>query len=420
AGASGGISCVAPPRPYDAPKFREARVRELFKLALAGAALLGLMAAPARAAADHVTIGFVTTLSGPSGIIGKHMKDAADLALDMLGGKIGGIPASIVYGDDQFRPDVGRQVAEEMLKRDKVDFITGFIWSNVLLASYEPIIKSGTILIGANAGPHELAGAMCAPNYFSASWQNDETPETMGKYMNDKGIDDVYLIAPNYAAGKDMLNGFKRYFKGHINTELFTKPGQADYQVEISEIRAAKPKAVFVFLPGGMGIQFVKQYAQSGLRETIPLYSAFSVDETTLPALGDSAAGNYEVGFWAPDLDNARNKEFVAAFEKKYHYVPSYYAAQSFDAINMLDDAVRAVHGDLADKNAMIARMEQAAYPSVRGHFTYNTNHFPIEDFYLLRIEPGADGKYTRKVESTVFKDHKDAYYEECHMKPMK
>lgn len=395
-------------------------MNRLVGLVVAGAVALGLMPASGHAAADHVEIGFVTTLSGPSGIIGKHMKDAADLAIDMLGGKIGGIPASIVYGDDQFRPDVGRQVTEEMLKRDKVDFLTGYIWSNVLLASYEPAIKSGVIMIGANAGPHELAGAMCAPNYFSASWQNDETPETMGKYMNDKGINDVYMIAPNYAAGKDMLNGFRRYFKGRVTAELYTKPGQADYQVEISEIRAAKPKAVFVFLPGGMGIQFVKQYAQSGLRETIPLYSAFSVDETTLPALGDSAAGNYEAGFWAPDLDNARNKQFVTAFEAKYHYVPSYYAAQSFDAINMIDDAMRAVHGDLADKKGMIARMEQAAYPSVRGHFTYNTNHFPIEDFYLLRIEKGADGTYTRGIDSRVFTDHKDAYYEECHMKPMK
>ena len=233
---------------------------------LAIAAALGLLASPALAD-DQVKIGLVTTLSGPAGVIGKHMKDAADLALEMLGGKIGGLSATIVYGDDQFKPDVGRQVSEEMLKRDKVDFMTGFIWSNVLLASYEPIIHSGIIFIGANAGPHELAGSMCAPNYFSASWQNDQTPEAMGKYMNDKKMDDVYLIAPNYAAGKDMINGFKRYFKGKIAAEVFTKPGQSDYQVEISHIRYANPKALFIFLPGGMGIQFIKQDAQSGLRE---------------------------------------------------------------------------------------------------------------------------------------------------------
>ncbi len=378
------------------------------KSTIAAAAALSLLVAPAFAE-QSVKIGFVTTLSGPAGVIGKHMKDASTLALDMLGGKIGGLPATIVYGDDQFKPDVGRQVSEEMLQRDKVDFMTGFIWSNVLLASYQPIIRSGVILIGANAGPHELAGAMCAPNYFSASWQNDQTPEAMGKFMNDQKMNDVYLIAPDYAAGKDMVNGFKRYFKGKVAAEVYTKPGQSDYQVEISQIRQAAPKALFIFLPGGMGIQFVKQYAQSGLREQIPLYSAFTVDETTLPAIGDAAAGNYEVSFWSPDLDNPRNKQFVAAFRAKYHYMPSYYAAQSFDAINMIDAAVKAVKGNLADKQGMIAAIDKADFPSVRGAFKYGPNHFPIENFYLLKIVKDADGEYVRKIQSTIFADHADA-----------
>jgi branched-chain amino acid transport system substrate-binding protein len=386
------------------------------KSTIAAAAALSLLVAPAFAE-QSVKIGFVTTLSGPAGVIGKHMKDASTLALEMLGGKIGGLPATIVYGDDQFKPDVGRQVSEEMLQRDKVDFMTGFIWSNVLLASYQPIIRSGVILIGANAGPHELAGAMCAPNYFSASWQNDQTPEAMGKFMNDQKMNDVYLIAPDYAAGKDMVNGFKRDFKGKVAAEVYTKPGQSDYQVEISQIRQAAPKALFIFLPGGMGIQFVKQYAQSGLRDQIPLYSAFTVDETTLPAIGDAAAGNYEVSFWSPDLDNPRNKQFVAAFRAKYHYMPSYYAAQSFDAINMIDAAVKAVKGNLADKQGMIAAIDKADFPSVRGAFKYGPNHFPIENFYLLKIVKDADGEYVRNIQSTIFADHADAYASECKMK---
>ncbi len=387
---------------------------------LTALAALCWLATPALAADNAIKIGLVTTLSGPAGVIGKHMKDAADLAMDMLGNKIGGKPAEIVYGDDQFKPDVGRQVAEQMVKRDKVDFMTGFIWSNVLLASYEPVIKSGIIFIGANAGPHELAGSMCAPNYFSASWQNDQTPESMGKYMNDQKMDDVYLIAPDYAAGKDMVNGFKRYFKGKVAAEVFTKPGQADYQVEISQIRSAGPKALFIFLPGGMGIQFMKQYDQAGLRGKIPLYSAFTADETTLPAVGAAADGNYEASYWSPDLDNPRNKEFVAAFRKKYNYIPSYYAAQQFDAIFQIDDAVKAVKGNLKDRKGMIARIEKADFPSVRGKFTYNTNHFPIENFYLLKITKDSDGQYIRKIQGVMFANHKDAYYTECHMKPYK
>jgi branched-chain amino acid transport system substrate-binding protein len=367
-------------------------------------------------AANSVKIGFITTLSGPAGIIGKHMKDAADLALKELHGRIGGLKAEIIYGDDQFKPDVGRQVAEAMLKRDQVNFITGIIWSNVLLAIRQPVLSSGTILISANAGPHELAGALCAPNFFSTSWQNDETPEAMGQYMTEHKITDVYLMAPNYAAGHDMITGFKRYFKGKVAAEVYTNLGQSDYQAEISNIRAAKPKAVFVFLPGGMGIQFVKQYAQSGLRDQIPLYSVFTADETTLPAIGDAAAGNYEAGFWNYDLDNPANKKFVSDFRKTYGYIPSYYAAQSYDAIMLIDSAVRAVHGNLADKKGIIAALDKARFASVRGPFEYNVNHFPIENFYLFKIVKDAQGAYVRKTEGVIFRDHKDAYYTECHM----
>jgi branched-chain amino acid transport system substrate-binding protein len=380
------------------------------------AAVAMLLSLPAQAA-DSVKIGFVTTLSGPAGIIGKHMKDAADLALSMLGGKIGGIPATIVYADDQFKPDVGRQVTDELLKRDKVDSLTGYIWSNVLLAVYKPVIQSGTLLISANAGPHQIAGKECAANFFSASWQNDQTPEAMGKFMQDQNMNDVYLIAPDYAAGHDMMTGFKRYFKGKVAAEIYTKFGQSDYQVELSQIRDANPKAVFVFLPGGMGIQFVKQYAQAGLRDKIPLYTAFTVDQTTLPAIGEAALGNYEVGFWAPDLDTPRNKEFVGALRKKYGYYPSFYAAQSFDAITMIDHAIKAVNGDIANKTGMIEALERADFRSVRGAFKYNKNHFPIEDFYLLRIGQDKDGNYVRMIEKKVFDDHADSYADACEMK---
>jgi branched-chain amino acid transport system substrate-binding protein len=382
-------------------------------IAVAAAMLLSL---PAQAA-DNVKIGFVTTLSGPAGIIGKHMKDAADLALAMLGGRIGGLPAEIVYADDQFKPDVGRQVTDELLKRDKVDFLTGYIWSNVLLASYQPAIQSGKLLISANAGPHQIAGKDCAPNFFSASWQNDQTPEAMGKFMQDQNMNDVYLIAPDYAAGRDMMTGFKRYFKNQVTAETYTKFGQSDYQVEISKIRDANPKAVFAFLPGGMGIQFVKQYAQAGLRDKIPLYTAFTVDETTLPAIGEAASGNYEVGFWSPDLDTPRNKQFVAAFRDKYGYYPSFYAAQSFDAITMIDHAVKAANGDVTNVQGMIAALEKADFPSVRGAFKYNKNHFPIENFYLLRIGKDKDGNYIRTIEKKVFDGHADSYADECKMK---
>ena len=261
-----------------------------------------LFAAAPAAAQQKLKIGFITTLSGPQGVIGEDMKNSVELALDNLGRKVGGLDTEVIYGDDQVKPDVGKQLADEMLKKHQVDFVAGVIWSNVLLAVSPTVTDAGKIMISTNAGPHQLAGKECNERFFSTSWQNDQTPEAMGKYMSDQGINDVYLMAPNYAAGKDMLTGFKRYFKGKISDEVYTKLGQADYQAEISQLRAKNPKAVFVFYPGGMGIQFMRQYAQAGLRQQIPLYSVYTADELSLPAVKDAALGQWETRFWSPDL----------------------------------------------------------------------------------------------------------------------
>jgi len=387
---------------------------------LRGALLLalvaGLLAGPVRAA-DPLKIGFITSLSGPAGVIGKHMKDSVELALDHLGRKMGGLDVEVIYGDDQRKPDVGKQLADEMLKKHKVSFVSGIIWSNVMLAVAPTVTGAGTIMVGTNAGPHELSGKMCNELYFTTSWQNDETPEAMGKHMQDGKLTDVYVMAPNYAAGKDMVTGFKRYFKGKIVDEVYTKLGQQDYQAEITALRAATPKAVFVFYPGDMGIQFLKQYAQAGLKDQIPLYSVYTVDETTLPAVGDAALGNYEARYWSPDLKVEASQKYVADFKKKFGYTPSYYGAQSYDGILLIDSAVRAVKGDLSDKKGMVAAMRKADFKSTRGKFTFNVNHTPIENFYLLKAVKGAGGEVEMQIQKTVFENHKDSYYQECPMK---
>ncbi len=385
-------------------------------LAIAAGVLAGALSASPAAAAEKLKIGFITTLSGPTGIIGKHMKDSVELALEQLHGKVGGLETEVIFGDDQFKPDVGLQVADKMVKDDKVQFVSGVIWSNVMLAVAPAVTEKGVFMIGTNAGPHELAGSQCNRLFFTTSWQNDETPEAMGEFMQKQGINDVYLMAPNYAAGKDMLAGFKRTFKGRIVDEVYTKLGQQDYQAEISQLRAKNPKAVFVFYPGAMGINFIRQYDQAGLHGKIPLYSAFTVDQTTLPALGDNAIGLWSAGYWSSELDNPANRKYVSDFRKKYGYTPSFYGAEAYDGIMLIDSAVRAVKGNLADKEGMIKAMEKADYASTRGHYTYNVNHFPIENFYLLRAEKGPHG-VVMKVVRTIFKDHKDAYYQECKMK---
>jgi len=376
-----------------------------------------LVVSPA-AAQDKVKIGFITTLSGPQGVIGEHMKNSVELALDHLGRKMGGVPVEIIYGDDQQKPDVGKQVADEMLKRHKVNFVSGIIWSNVMLAVAPTVTQAGTFMIGTNAGPHDLAGKLCHELFFTTSWQNDQTPEAMGKYMQDQGLTDVFVMAPNYPAGKDMVSGFKRYFKGKIVGEVYTRfPQQLDFQAELSQLRAANPKAVFVFYPGGFGIQYLKQYAEAGLRGKIPLYSVYTVDEISLPAVKEAALGQFETRYWSPDLKNAANEKYVGDFRKKYGKMPVFYGAQSYDGMLLIDSAVRAVKGNLADQKGMIAAMRKADYPSTRGKYTYNVNHFPIQNFYLLKAVQGAGGEFEMQVQKTVFENHKDAYSKDCGMK---
>src|SRR4051812_20803217 len=379
------------------------------------AALLAL-AAPVNAQ-QRIKIGFITTLSGPPAIIGKHMKDSVDLALDHLGHKMGGNAVEVIYGDDQFKPEVGVQLAEEMLKKNQVDFMAGIIWSNVMMAVVPVVTGAGKIMVGANAGASPLAGSQCNELYFSASWNNDQSAESLGKYLNDKGISDLYVLAPNYQAGKDMVAGLKRYYKGRIVEEVYTKFQQQDYQAEISQLRSKNPKAVFAFYPGGMGIQFVKQYTQAGLRDQIPLYTVFTVDETTLPALKEAAIGQYEARFWSPDLKIPASEKFVADFRKKNGYTPSYYGAQSYDAIMLIDSAVRGTKGNLKDTQALVKEMRKANYSSVRGKFEFNVNQHPIQDFYLLQAVKGGQDGAEMKIVTKAFEKHKDAYYQDCKMK---
>ena len=370
------------------------------------------------AAQQKVKIGFITTLSGPQGATGEHMKNSVELALDHLGRKMGGLPVEVIYGDDQFKPDVGKQVSDEMVKKHQVNFVSGIIWSNVMLAVAPSVTSAGTFMIGTNAGPHELAGKLCNELFFTTSWQNDQTPEAMGKYMQDQGITDVFVMAPNYPAGKDMVQGFKRYFKGKIVGEVYTKfPQQLDFQAELSQLRAANPKAVFVFYPGGFGIQYLKQYAEAGLREKIPLYSVYTVDEISLPAVKEAALGQFEARYWSPDLKNAANEKYVSDFKKKFGKMPVFYGAQSYDGIMLIDSAVKAAKGDLKNQKGMIAAMRRADYKSTRGSYKYNVNHFPIQNFYLLKAVKGAGGELEMQIQKTVFENHKDAYSKDCGMK---
>jgi branched-chain amino acid transport system substrate-binding protein len=366
-----------------------------------------------------IKIGFISTFSGPVAAIGNDMRNSFEIGLDHVGRKIGGLPVEVIYEDDETKPEVGVQKTQKLIESDHVDFIVGYIWSNVLLASLKPIVDSKTVTVVTNAGASQLAGDQCSPYVFSTSWNNDQTPAAMGTYMNQKGIKNVFLVAPNYTAGRDMLNGVKSTFKGQVvGEELPPWPTQLDFSAELSKIRAAKPDAVFVFYPGGPGIQFVTQYAQSGLKGQIPLYSAFTIDDLSLPRLKDLAIGVPGAQEWVNDFPNETNQKFVADYRAKYKPLsPSFYGAQTYDAVALLDSAVKAVKGDLTNKEGMRKEMEKADFKSVRGDFKYGNNHIPIQSFYLQDAVKNADGTYSLKTESLIVKDDQDKFHDKCPMK---
>jgi branched-chain amino acid transport system substrate-binding protein len=383
---------------------------------VAAALAVGLGLTPAQAQ-DKIKIGIITTLTGPPAVLGGQLRNGFQLAVKTLGGKLGGREAEIIVADDELKPDVAVAKVKGFVERDKVDFVVGPIFSNIAQAIMKPVTESGTWLISPNAGTSNFAGKECNASFFVTSYQNDQIHEVLGKYAQDTGIKKAFIMAPNYQAGKDALTGFKHYFKGEVVDEVYVPLGQLDYQAELTRIADAQPDAIFVFLPGGMGVNFVKQFRQAGLADKVKFLSAFTVDESTLPAQQDAAVGFFGGANWAPNLDNPQNKAFVAAYEKEYGAVPASYAFQAYDAAMLIDSALHAVKGNLADKDALRAALKKADFKSLRGNFKFNNNHYPIQDFYLVKVAKRPDGKYQTEIAQKVFTDYGDPYSKDCPMK---
>ena len=374
-------------------------------------ALSVLMATPVSAA---VKIGMVTTLTTKAGYLGEDIRDGFKLAIELGGGKLGGIDVELLVEDDGRKPGKGLQIAERFIKRDKVKIMTGMVFSNVAMAVVPKVVKQDVFYISPNAGPSALAGKGCHANYFNAAWQNDNLHEVMGQYVKDAGYKSAYILAPNYPAGKDALAGFKRYYKGNVVGEVYTKLGQSDYAAELANLRAAKPDAVFFFLPGGMGINFLKQYSQAGLNKTIPVFGpAFSFDARILKAVGEAAVGVHNGSQWNFDLDNDANKTFVTAFKDKYGRMPTLYASQGYDSANLIGSALKATNGNPDNMDAFRAALEKADFDSVRGNFKFGSNHHPIQDIYVREVVKDATGIHNKTVKK-VFSNHSDAYAVNC------
>ena len=382
-----------------------------------GGAALALFVAGAAHAQAPLKIGFMAELSGPQGAIGQDQYDAFMMIVQVNGGKLGGVPVEILREDSQLKPEVAVQIVDKLIERERVPIITGVTFSNVMMAIHKKITDKEVFLIGSNAGPSPIAGAQCSPFFFSTSWQNDQQAEGIGKFATDKGYKRIVAMAPNYQAGKDFVAGFKRYYKTPLINEIFTSLSQQDYSAELAQVQAANPDAIFVFYPGGLGVNFVKQYSQAGLKGKIPLLSTSTVDGINLPAQGDAALGVVTGTFWGPDFNNPASRKFVADFEAKFKRIPSQYAAQGYDSAQLLDSALAKVKGNVADKKAFQVALKAADFKSVRGDFKFNSNNFPIQDFHVFEAIKDSQNRYTLKTVATSLKADRDAYYDKCPMK---
>jgi branched-chain amino acid transport system substrate-binding protein len=368
-------------------------------------------------AAAQLKIGFMAELSGPQGPLGQDQYDAFMLVVERNGGKLGGVPVQVLREDSQLKPDVANQIVDKLIERERVPIITGITFSNIMMAVHKKITDKEVFLIGSNAGPSPIAGAQCSPFFFSTSWENGQQAEVVGKYAMDKGIKRIVTIAPNYQAGKDFVAGFKRYYTQPTVNELWPALSTQDFSAEIAQIAAANPDAVFAFLPGGLGINFVKQWNQAGMRGKIPLLTSSTTDGIGLPAMGDAALGVISGTFWGPDFANAANQRFVKEFEARHKRIPSQYAAQSYDAAQLLDAAIARVGGKVDDKKAFLQALRTAKFESVRGNFQFNTNQFPIQDLHIFEAVKDTQGRMTLKTVATPLKNDKDNFFEKCQMK---
>jgi branched-chain amino acid transport system substrate-binding protein len=389
-------------------------VSALIRCAALGALVAGVSTA---ASAQTVKVGVALDISGPFATTGVSVREGLDLAIKTLGSKLGGVPAQFIQADMAGDPEQARQLVDRMIQRDKIDMFTGPVGSNIALAVGPALFAAKVPYLTANAGPSQYAGAQCNPYFFGVSYQNDGPHEAAGKLAADKGYKKVVTIVANYPAGKDALAGFKRLYNAPLTDEIYTKVGQLDYSAELAQVRADKPDAIYFFLAGSMGINFIKQFVGAGLSKSITLITtAFSADQDVIDAVGEPMLGLYNTSAWSHDLDNPANKAFVAAFRKAYNHYPSYGAQQAYDVVMAMDAAVRDVGGKVSDHAALAKALAKGDFQSVRGSFKYGANHYPIQDYYLRVVGHDADGKITNRTVGKVLTARQDVYVGQCHM----
>ena len=386
------------------------------KIAAALAVLGSAVFSGTAGSAEPVKIGMVVTLSGPPAALGEQVVDGFKLALEEKGGQLGGREIDLIVEDDELKPDVALSKATALVEREEVDIVVGTVFSNMVQAIFRPVVESETFLISPNAGPSTFAGRNCNPYFFATSYQNNQNAETMGAYAEQAGLEKVFMMAPNYQAGRDNMEGFRKHYEGEIVNEIYVPLSHQDFSPQIARMATSDADAVFTFMPGGLGVRFVGQFRSAGLADRMEFMSVFTTDETTLPAQQDDALGFKAAGNWAPDMPNQASRQFVDAFEAAYGYVPGGYAMQAYDTAMLIDSALEETGGEVSDDAAFRDALRAADFTSLRGDFDFNSNHYPIQDFYQTKVEQRDDGAYITSIEQKIFEDYKDGFAEACRM----
>lgn len=377
---------------------------------------LGWTTGSALADGDVVKLGIVTSLTGQNSAAARDLIDGVKLGIKRLNGQIAGMKTELSTADDQEKPEIAREEAARMVESKGVEFLTGPITTNLVKSVIQPVTDAGGFFLSTGAGPSAMAGKDCEPNFFVTTFENVTYGEVTGQAANDLGLKNIALLQWNSPGARDLANGFKKQFKGTVDLEIYTPPSQLDFAGEIGKLRTVHPDGYYFFFPSQLLANFMKQLNQFDVGKDMKGLSYYiSIDPVMLQQLGDIVFGQYITTYYSTSLDNPANKDFVDDFKKEYGNGPGLYAAHGYDLVTLLDHALKTVRGRLNDRDAVRKALEAVKFESVRGSFKFNTNHFPIENFYLTQIVRAPDGSLTYKVLKT-YPNKADSFAAKCKM----
>ncbi|MBC7953081.1 MAG: ABC transporter substrate-binding protein [Rhodospirillaceae bacterium] len=390
-------------------------------------AFLGLLVLPGAAHAlpsgagasdPSIVVGVVATLTGPGALAGQDLVDGFNLALKQLGGRFSNQEVRVVLADDKGSPDIARQQVKRLMDRERLDMVLTGVSAPSLATIIKPLVDARLFVLNLDQSPPALSGAECSQFLFSLAAPVDGLHEAMGQYLAAEHIRRVVVVGPQTGVTNDAVAALKRTFPGEVVAVLSPHPGAATFAPELDHIKQLKPDAIYSLLTGGMGGGFVRAWGASPLKGEIPLFPLWpAVERQMLPAMADAAQDMISIGTWGNDLDSIPNRRLNADFEMEFGRPPSTWAAQGYDAAFLVDSALKATNGKTSNEDALRTALRRADFISARGSFKFNTNQFPVLNYYLRKVSRDAKGRPTHEMRGVVLKEWRDRQAHSCPMR---